>query len=379
MKLIKNGTVYLGRGHYGSGWDVLCDGPIIRAVGPGLSAEGGDVIDAAGRHVYPGIVLGLCAVGAVSFSEMEAWDINEVSAPLVPQMDIRDAFDLRELKLQRFARAGVTSYGLSPGTQALLAGQISLIHTVGARTADVFLADRVALKGNYTDSVKRTFKAKGSLQTRMAMYRMLDEAFRGAQEYGKRKDKDIDAGKEVLCRVLRREIPLMIAAHTSLEIESVIRLGKKYGLRLAITGAFGVEPFAEEIMAEDWDVLLGDPTNMMSGLRNGTDLKKLVDLYRRGMRLSIFGSGDDAYPYGYEQVWWIAAQMSAAGATGEEIIDMMTVNPARALGVDHLVGAIKEGMMADLMICEGNPATRFDNYIDETIIGGETAYRREAE
>ena len=69
--------------------------------------------------------------------------------------------------------------------------------------------------------------------------------------------------------------------------------------------------------------------------------------------------------------------MSAAGATGEEVIDMMTIAPARALGVDRLVGSLEPGKQADIIICRGNPAVRFDNYIDETIVAGKTVFKRE--
>ena len=161
MLLIRGGNVYLGQGRYEAGWDVLCNGSIIRAVGPNLSCEAGEVIEAVGKNVYPGAVLGLCAVGAMAFNEIGAVDADEASGPLVPQMDIRDAFDLQELKRQRFGRAGITSYGLSPGTMALLAGQVSLLHTDGDHTADVFLANRVALKGNYTSVTKASFRDKG--------------------------------------------------------------------------------------------------------------------------------------------------------------------------------------------------------------------------
>ena len=150
MLLVRNGNLFLGSGQSRAGWDILCENGTIKEIGPGLQAQGADVIDAAGRDVYPGIVLGLCAVGAVAFSELGQWDMNEAANPVCPQMNIKDAFDLRELKLQRFGRAGITSYGLCPGTNALLAGQMALTHVDGARTADVFLAERIALKGNYT-------------------------------------------------------------------------------------------------------------------------------------------------------------------------------------------------------------------------------------
>lgn len=379
MLLIRNGRVYLGRGRYEAGWDVLCDGPVIREVGPGLQAPGAEVVDAAGRDVYPGLVLGLCAVGAMAFSEMGQWDMDETSRALVPQMDIQWAFDLRELKNQRFARAGITSYGLSPGTQALLAGQAALVHTSAERTEDAFLARRIALKGNYTAAVKRTFKAKEGPQTRMAMYQLLDEAFRSAQEYSEKEKKDYDEGKEVLCRVLRREIPLIMTANTALEAESVVKLGRRYGLRLVIAGAFGVEDFAQEIMDQGWHVMLGDGTNMMAAQENHTDLRHLLELSRKGLDLSIYSSGDEGYAYGYEQIWWNAAQMSAAGAAGWEIMDMMTIRPARALGVDALAGSLEPGKQADIILCRGCPAERFDNYIDQTIVAGRTVFRREAD
>ena len=56
---------------------------------------------------------------------------------------------------------------------------------------------------------------------------------------------------------------------------------------------------------------------------------------------------------------------------------MMTIRPAEALGVDTLVGSLEAGKQADVIICRGNPAARFDNYIDETIVAGKTVFRRE--
>ena len=72
--------------------------------------------------------------------------MNETTSPVVPQLDIRDSFDLRELNMQRFARAGITSYGLCPGVNALIGGQISLIHSQGLHAADVFIREHIGVK-----------------------------------------------------------------------------------------------------------------------------------------------------------------------------------------------------------------------------------------
>ena len=189
-------------------------------------------------------------------------------------MDIQWAFDLRELKNQRFARAGITSYGLSPGTQALLAGQAALVHTSAERTEDAFLARRIALKGNYTAAVKRTFKAKEGPQTRMAMYQLLDEAFRSAQEYSEKEKKDYDEGKEVLCRVLRREIPLIMTANTALEAESVV----EGFLSAAVMGKL-------------------ETVTIIHGKGTGALRKAVHDILRRNkavksFRLGVYGEGE---------------------------------------------------------------------------------------
>ena len=131
-------------------------------------------------------------------------------------------------------------------------------------------------------------------------------------------------------------------------------------------------------MAQGWHVMLGDSTYDMAGLKYGTNHEKLVELYRKGLKLSISSSGDEAYPNAYEQLLWVAAQMSAAGATGEEIMDMMTIQPAQALGMDHLVGSLEAGKQADIVICRGNPALRFDNFVERTIMAGKEVFRREA-
>jgi len=377
MLLIRNGAVHLGAGRCQTGWDILCDGPVIRALGPGLEAADARVIDAAGLDVYPGLVLGLCAVGAVGFGDFSgAWDINETSTPLSPEADIRHAFDLRELKSQRFGRAGITSYGLSPGIKNLLAGQMAFIHVDGERTEDVFLAKQIALKGNYTKTVKNTFGAKMAPQTRMAMFQMLDDSFRAAQEYMEKAEKDYDAGKEVLCRALRRETPFVVNANTQNEIESVILLGRRYNLDVVLCGAYGLAPVADQVIELGWHVFLGDANNMSVGLDTDMCHERFVEMYRKGLKLSIFASGDEGYANAYEQLHWVAALMHRGGATGGEIMDMMTINPAKALRVDHLVGSLEVGKQADIILCRGNPVERFDNYIEHTIVAGKHFFSR---
>lgn len=379
MLLIKNGIIHLPENHVERGWDILTDNEKIAAIGPNLNAPNAQIIIADDLDVYPGFVLPLSAVGAMGYADgYDSRDKDESSDPLTPQVNIRYSFDLRELKLQHFARAGITSYGLSPGLTNLLAGQMAFIHVDGCRTEDVFIREAVALKGNYNHYVKDAFGNRCAPMTHMAMYQMLDESFRCAKSYlEKDESKPFDAKLEVLSRVLRREIPFLVNAYTQNEIESMVWLGRKYDIDLVLCGAFAIDKCAEQVIEQGWHVVLGDPSYFMDGLRTDVDLSSILAWYRRGLKLSLGCSGDVGYPPGYEQLLWVAAMLRRAGASGDELIDMMTLNPATALGVSEQVGSLQVGKLADIILCHGNPAVRFDNYVDRTIVAGRQIYVRE--
>ena len=52
--LLKGGSVISGQGVRQA--DVLIDGETVAAVGPGLSAEGAEVVDCAGKLLFPGFI-----------------------------------------------------------------------------------------------------------------------------------------------------------------------------------------------------------------------------------------------------------------------------------------------------------------------------------
>ena len=378
MMHIRNGKLHLPGG-FGRG-DILTDGGIIGQIGPDLNTPSGAVVlDATGLDVFPGIVLPMCSVGALAISEdITYWDKDETSDPITPQLYIRHAFDLRELKNQRMLSMGVTSYGLSPGLRNLISGQMVFINSFGARTDDVFLAERIALKGNFIKQVRMTY-GQSTPRTHMAMYQMLDEALREAAEYAGADNPAYNAKNEAIARVIKREIPFFVNAYSQSEIESMLELGEKYNLRLVLCGAFAAHKCGEKIIKMDIPVVLGDGILLSGSLEYGADYEAIVDLYRKGLKLSIGGSGDEGYPVAYESAMWTAAMLRRAGATADEVIDMMTIEPAAALGMDQLVGSLAPGKRADIMICNGNPAQSYDSAVQHTIVAGSRVYDREAD
>ena len=63
MICIKNGTLHTAVSKETFIADILIDGGKIVKIGKGLAADGAEVIDATGLHVYPGFVEAHCHIG----------------------------------------------------------------------------------------------------------------------------------------------------------------------------------------------------------------------------------------------------------------------------------------------------------------------------
>jgi len=375
MLLVKNGSVHLGSGEAPRKLDILMDGKLIVKVAENIEAPEAEVIDAAGKEVFPGYFLPLCNVGAKGYTE-RLKDSDEDTDPVTPYLNVRHAMDIREIRNQRYGRCGVTSYGLCPGRTNLIAGQMCIINVDGKNTADYILKDEAAVKANYIGDIKKFWEGKKmSPTTRMAMNFMVDDAFRQAKEC---MDKGENNPKhEAMIRVLKGEIPFVANAYSQPEIEELVYMGKKWGFTPVIVGAYELEKCADLLIENNVPVILGELTFYCLPTKYDTNVEKIVELYRRGLKLSLSANGDVAYPPAYDQYLWSAGKLIAAGATAEEVLDMMTVNPARALRCDDLVGSIKEGLHGDLLICCGDPITRFDAHVETSIVGGKVFYNRE--
>lgn len=63
------------------------------------------------------------------------------------------------------------------------------------------------------------------------------------------------------------------------------------------------------------------------------------------------------------------------GLPAEKALEIVTINPARVLGVDEYVGSLKPGKHADFLIFNGDPLES-RTLLDSTYIDGKCVYKR---
>ncbi|UCE67328.1 MAG: amidohydrolase family protein, partial [Candidatus Zixiibacteriota bacterium] len=62
----------------------------------------------------------------------------------------------------------------------------------------------------------------------------------------------------------------------------------------------------------------------------------------------------------------------------QSAFEALTINPARAIGIDHLTGSIEEGKDADIAIFSGHPFNIY-TMVEMTIVDGKIVFDRSKE
>ena len=71
---------------------------------------------------------------------------------------------------------------------------------------------------------------------------------------------------------------------------------------------------------------------------------------------------------------WTAIEVYRAGADAEEVVKMMTLNPAKMLGVSDRIGTLEAGKDADLSIYTGHPVKTYAARVRTSMINGEVVF-----
>ena len=379
MLLLKGGNIHTESGAVLNNTDILFDSNSIREIGKNITAETAELLDVSGMEVFAGFIAPCTSVGLVDYTNFRQGDQNEDTDPLNPHLNVKYALDKREIQLQQYHYSGITSFGAAPGPNNILSGQMGVYHTAGGSVKKMCIKELAAIKGSFGLEVKRAYgKRPAAPMTKMGMASILRNALKSARDYMDKKDKEFDEKNEALVKLLRREIPLLMNARSAAEISGIISIASEFDLRLVLHNAYQPEKCAAEILENHIPVLLGQPQTNGYSTCYDTDFAALLKMIKDGAVVGLSTSGDDGFS-GRETLLWAAIRLVQAGAEVEEVVKMLTINNARALGVEEQIGSLKEGKQADIVVYNRHPLKTYDAQVELSIVAGELVYKRTGE
>jgi imidazolonepropionase-like amidohydrolase len=369
---VTNGTIENG--------DILVRDGDIAAVGEDLSAPSGvEVYDASGEYVMPGIV--------EAHQHMAISNVNEATNQVTAEVGVGDVLDPYDIGIYRALAGGVTTAHVMHGSANPIGGQNETIKLrYGVTTPSALEMEgaprtvKFALGENPTGVYGRGRNQVP--RSRMGVEQVIREALTEAERYmeakqayenGERAQPPAHSERlEVLAGVLRGEVLVQCHAYRADELLMLMDVLSDFGVEDLVfhhvnegfkvapeLAAFGDDGAGATVFADWWsykfEVYYSTAYNAAILSRNGVNASinsdipgEQRDLYLQAAKTKRYGDLSD-----------------------DEALALITINPARQLGIDDRVGSIEEGKDADLAIFDEHPLSVYTQpqrtYVDGVV------------
>ncbi len=333
----------------------------IELIGPASSTrvpDGYKLLRA--KVVTPGLIDARTVVGLSGYLN-QAHDQDQIERTVAVQPDLiaLDAYNSREPLVSYLRDYGITTIHTGHAPGSLISGQTMIVKTAGPGLQRAVMKPSAMLAATIGDG-GRAEQGK-SPGTRAKMIAMLRAEFIRAQEYDRKrasgdaaKDQPRDLRMEVLARVLKSELPLLITAHRAQDILTAIRFGKEFNLKLVLDGVAEAYLVTEEIKAAGYPVILHPTMFRAGGETENLSLETASRLRDAGIPFALQSSYESYVPK-TRVVLFEAAIAAANGLSFEDALSAVTIGAARILGISDRVGSLQAGKDADLALYDGDP------------------------
>ena len=363
--LIKNGTVLTVTKGTLENTDVLILNGKISRVGKNLSAPAGTVaVDATGQYVMPGII------DAHSHLALDA--VNEGTNPVTAEVWTGDALDPLDVGIYRALAGGVTSSHAMHGSANAIGGQCETIkHRYGVYDPNQLRMEGAprTIKFALGENPMRTHGEGSNImpRTRMGVEQVFRNAFSEAKVYMAEMEKyeqarrsnpnavppRYDRRMETLADILKGNIIIHCHSYRADEIVMLMNVCRDFGIKRLcfqhVNEGFKVAPELADFGAgasvfADWwaykfEVYYSTAYNAAILTKNGVvtsinsdDAELIRHLYHEAGKTQRYG-----------------------GLTDDEALALITINPAKQLGVEDRIGSIEEGKDGDIAIFNAHP------------------------
>jgi len=379
---IEGGTIHTLTGDPFVGTVVIRDGRIL-AVGRDVEIPtGAEIVDATGRHVYPGMfdavtTLGLTEVGAVDMTNdsREQGDFN-------PHLQAATAVHPATEHIPVARANGIThAMAVPQGGAGAIPGQASLVGLDGWTVEEMYMDPGAAMSINYPSlggggrGRGRGRGAGGSWSQVEERYAeqvvRLDEWMDAGRQYAQATEASSDVRRdmklEAMARVVNREIPVLLSANGERDIRNAVEWAERQDIRYVITGGRSGWKIAEWLAEHGVSMILS-PTQSMP---DGPDAS-YAEAYSNPGRLHAAGvkiafatfNSSNSRTLPYE-----AAMAVPFGLPVEAALEAVMKNGAEMLGLDGDIGTIEVGKMANVIVTDGNPLEIQTEVTDLFILG----------
>ncbi len=372
---IVGATAHIGNGTVIENATLVFEGGIIKAIGTDVMAEG-EVIDASGKHLYPGFIAGSTSLGLVEVNAVRASDDQDELGEFIPHIRSQIAYNAESKVVESMRPNGILLAQVSPkGGRISGSSSVMQLDAWNWEDATVKADDGIHLNWPSAFSSGRWWMGEEpGLKPNKNYSKAISDIrnfFSDAKAYNSAPSESKNDVFLAMNGLFTGKQRLYINANTQQEIMDGVLLAKEFGVKLiAITSgtmAYKVADFLREYEV----AVMVEPSHNLPPLEDADydfyyKLPKL--LTDAGITVGIETMNKSNFQT--RNLPFFAGQVVGQGLEKEEALKLITSNPAKILGIDNKYGTLEAGKSATLFISTGDALDMRTNNVENAFIDG---------
>jgi imidazolonepropionase-like amidohydrolase len=365
--VITNATIHIGNGTVLSNAYVAFENGKITdvGVGGGIPASQVKVIDAKGKHIYPGLILSVSQLGLAEISSVRATIDHTEIGIMNPNIRSIVAYNTDSKVINTVRSNGILLANIVPqgGT---ISGSSTVVQLDAWNWEDATYNADGAMHINMPSlffrpnpfaaflGLAETRNAGDVVKEGLAKIEELKNFFREAKAYYKEAAHTSTNLKfEAVKNLFDKKQKLFIHCDIVKEMLVAIDFAKEFGFDVVIVGGSESFQIADLLKQNNIAVILAQRHSLPTTVDDDVDLpyKSATYLQNAGVLFAI--NDEDSQNRG-RNLPFNAGTAAAYGITKEQALTSITLSAAKILGIDNRTGSIEVGKDANIVISEGD-------------------------
>jgi imidazolonepropionase-like amidohydrolase len=372
---ITGATLHLGNGEVVQNGTVTFTDGTITAIGAGLPGSG-RIIDAGGKHVYPGFIAPAKSLGLIEINSVRASNDQDEIGTLIPHVRSIIAYNAESQLVESMRPNGVLLGQITP-QGGRISGTSSIVQFDAWNWEDAIVKEDDGIhlhwpgafrRGRWWMGEPRGFQPNADYKTQVQEVLTFME---NAKAYGLEKAEELNPAFQSMQGLFNGAQTLYLYADGEREIIDGVSRAKGAGVqKVVLVGGYEAYKITDFLKSNGIAVLV----NFTHTLPNLNDeaydlpyrLPKLLD--EAGLLVGIQNA--DASNFQTRNLPFYAGQVVGQGLDKEKALAMISGNTARILGIGDRYGTLEQGKSATLFISEGDALDMRGNRLTHAFIDG---------
>jgi imidazolonepropionase-like amidohydrolase len=335
------------------------------------------IIDASNQHIYPGIIALNSNLGLVEVDAVRASVDDDEAGIYLPEIRSIIAYNAESKAVESMRPNGVLVAQIAPNG-GVISGSSSVVQLDAWNWEDAVIKYDQGLHINWPSPYTfgrwwlgedRGLKANNNYNNQV---NDLKEFF-DKSKANMNLDKSMNLKSRSMKAIFEGESTVYLYADDEKEIVDGVLFFKKFGInKIVIVGASEAKNQLDFIKENNIPVVVKQPYRFPqsddSDPRETFMLaKKMID---KGILVSIDPSGAPQSRVSIRNLPFYAGSFSSYGIDKEVALSMITLNPAKILGIDSEFGTLEIGKSATLFISKGDALDIISNNVTHAFISG---------